>query len=141
LAVDTRGIVMNDVVYRTPRALKRQVSTVYHADRDCYHLADAVEVNEFPAEDARSLSVLNPCSACVDSGESDDRGIDICPECKGSKIRARVHVDKHERFHCYRCDATFRDPETRERSGNNHCRRGLAAELIEADAEEVSRDE
>jgi ssDNA-binding Zn-finger/Zn-ribbon topoisomerase 1 len=126
---------MTDVVYMTPTA------DVYHAYPDCHHLSEAVLINEFPAEEARSLSALDSCLTCVDNAQTESRDVRVCPECKQPDIRARVGFDEQERYHCGDCDATFRDPETREQSYDNHCRRGLPAELIEADAEEVSRDE
>jgi hypothetical protein len=126
---------MTDTVYQAVS----KFSAVYHADRDCFQIQDHEEVEGFPREAALQVPVLTPCESCVVQGGVENQVVSVCPECDTTKINIRVNKPKDERFICYRCSETFREPDHRSARNSTNNLHGLARELSDGDSEEVSR--
>jgi ribosomal protein L37AE/L43A len=110
---------------------------VYHERGDCSQLKRA-DTTEMPADCCRESSQLRLCKVCQSlSGET----VKICPECEDSDVHVRTNTPPVRDWRCGHCDAIFREPDERPRQTGSSSIRGIARELLNADAEEVSRDE
>jgi ssDNA-binding Zn-finger/Zn-ribbon topoisomerase 1 len=82
---------------------------------------------------------VNVCPECDDPDirrQSERAASADCPQCKWEELAHR-DFDRHK---CYDCGAEFHEPAERKRR-NHGGRRGLAGDLVDASAAEVSSDE
>ena len=66
--------------------------------------------------------------------------IEACPHCDSSSIYANPGDGGRGKYGCYSCHEGFDRPATRDRKPGGTKRKGLAARLLRAKPEDVSRE-
>jgi len=75
-----------------------------------------------------------------------EQEVAACPECDASTVRTLSPgsipgpIDDSTNYYCHSCSATFDEFIVREANATRNTQSGLAKDLLDADADEVSRD-